>query len=1404
MFNPITTYRIQFNKEFTFQNFDAIIPYLHRLGVKTIYASPIFEAVPGSMHGYDVVNPYHINPEIGSEEELQLLSKKLKKLGIGWIQDIVPNHMAFHHANSWLMDVLEKGILSVYASFFDVSWTNALFRGRIMAPFLDGSVEEIIQRQELRFVYKQERLMIKYFDHVFPLHARTYETVFTCSAEPISDELRLLLKQLEQIYQITDPINYALRWHEFLIQLTSLMSGESRFYIDRCIKTANNDPALIYRICDSQVYRLCNWRETDQRINYRRFFTVNNLICLNMQSKEVFGHYHQKIKSLLEEGIFQGLRVDHIDGLYDPLQYLHRLREMAGDETYIVVEKILAPGEQLPPSWPVQGTTGYDFLGIVNNLFTRNDAEKIFSKFYYSLIHEKRSAHDRIVDQKTYILYHQMGGELENLYQLFVESNLVEADKLEEIRPENLRDAIGHFLIHCPLYRFYGNRFPLSEEEREAMEATIKSARKHRSELNDAFDLLEEVFLPEESKDEEYGARAIHFYQRCMQFTGPLMAKGVEDTLMYTFNRFVGHNEVGDSPAIFGLRTSDFHQKMMERLNHFPLTMNATSTHDTKRGEDVRSRLNVLTDLSDEWMEKVEEWRELNEKYKINNAPDTNDEYFIYQTLTGAIPITEEEDFKPRLEEYLVKALREAKRISSWSSPNEDYEKDTLSFLKNIFNSESSFFKSLRSFQKKVNDHGIINSLSQVVLKFTCPGIPDTYQGAGSWDLSLVDPDNRRPIDYQQRGNWLNELLSASSDKNDLIKELWNTRNDSRIKLWLVHELMQLRFTYSELFSYGLYIPLEVKGKYKEHIVAFARKFDQEWIIVAVPLYTGTLCQQQKREINTINWRDTCIIPPPEAPLELDSILSKQKRKLKGGILVSDIFKEIPIAILYLKEEKINSRSAGVVLSITSLPSSYGIGDLGPAAFHFVDFLRRGRQTYWQLLPLNPVSKESFYSPYSSFSSRAGNILLISPDELAREGLLDKNDLEDYVSLNTGQVNYESVEKNREALLGKAWVTYQQNKTAIQENELNKFIKLESGWLNDFALYVVLRKKHEQRPWYEWPEEFRLRHSEALIEFASQHERELRQEKWYQFIFATQWKKLKLYCKASGVRLFGDLPFYVGYDSADVWSHPEIFSLNENGSMKGVAGVPPDYFNSNGQLWGMPVFCWDVLRGQNYSWWIERIKKNMELYDVLRFDHFRAFESFWEVPAGESNAINGEWKKGPGSDFFRILEEHIGGLPFIAEDLGDIGPAVHALRDELKLYGMKILQYAFDESMASSIFIPHQYTNNFVVYTGTHDNNTTRGWYKEDTGKDDRRRIEQYLGRKVKEKNISEALIRLGYSSVAGIAIITMQDIFNLDESARMNMPSSTEGNWKWRMKADQLTAEVEATLNLWTRTYGR
>lgn len=504
-----------------------------------------------------------------------------------------------------------------------------------------------------------------------------------------------------------------------------------------------------------------------------------------------------------------------------------------------------------------------------------------------------------------------------------------------------------------------------------------------------------------------------------------------------------------------------------------------------------------------------------------------------------------------------------------------------------------------------------------------------------------------------------------------------------------------------------------------------------------------------------------------------------------------------------LKKISEQGRSAGILLHITSLPSLFGIGDLGPEAEKFAEFLNQSGQRYWQVLPLNPTGEGQAYSPYSAVSGMAGNPLLISPEGMAKDGYINLLDLKKFQVANNGKIDYKEAGLVREVLFEKGFRTFLSNGTA--HAPFREFCKREAYWLDDFALFVVLKDHHDDKPWYEWPTPYKQRQPKALGDINRFHMERINKVKWLQYIFDKQWKELKAFCNKLNVQIFGDLPFYVSYDSVDVWSHPEIFRLDNARNMTGVAGVPPDYFNAKGQLWGMPVYRWDVLKKKGYSWWVDRVRKNFELFDLVRLDHFRAFVSYWEVPGGEKTAENGKWQRGPGAEIFHKLGDILGRLPFVAEDLGAVDDAVYALRDEFKFPGMKVLQFAFGENMTTSDYIPHNFTPNFIVYTGTHDNNTTVGWWLKDTKQDVRANLKQYVDEPgISQNTIHLVLSKMAYASVAHTVILPLQDVLGLDETARINTPASLKLNWLWRLKPGQLLPIFKNLLLKWARLYNR
>ncbi|TDQ10026.1 malto-oligosyltrehalose synthase [Pedobacter metabolipauper] len=1335
MFDPISTYRIQFNSDFTFADFNKIIPYLNHLGIQTIYASPIFDAVPGSTHGYDGVNPERINPEIGSLDELKRISERLKSLGMQWIQDIVPNHMGFHPHNKWLMDVLKNGEDSPYRNYFDII-SKDLAVEPLMVPFLGSSLDEVIESGDLKLTQKGEEWFLAYFDSCWPLKVGTD--------------------------------------------------------LDKPIKS----------IAGQQFYRLCSYKESNERINYRRFFTVNSLICLNMQFEDVFNSYHRFTKELLDEGIFQGLRIDHADGLYDPEAYLQQLRELCGPDCYIVIEKILEPGEELPVGWPVQGTTGYDYLGLLNQLFTNEKSEKKFDEFYKNLSDYTLSVQTEIRTKKKSFLANHMSGELDNLFDLFRSLKLVNSKEKTLNDPLIFKKLIAEILVRCPVYRFYGNQYPLPTSEVQALEPIFSDLEK-AAEYRDALAILKRILFGNTTGETDYGQRVLQFYQRLMQFTGPLMAKGVEDTLMYTYNRFIGSNEVGDSPDVFGITVDDFHQAMISRKDHWPLAMNATSTHDTKRGEDARARLHVLTDLKKEWLDEVKLWKELNADLKSGDTPDTNDEYLIYQNLIATYPDEGPDTgaYPERFLAYIEKALRESKRNSNWDEPEVDYEDSARDFVTAMLNPEREFWSRFVTFHKKVSQFGKIYSLSSVVLKFGCPGVPDTYQGAEFWDLSMVDPDNRRPVNYALREKFLTGIRKGEYSP-DL---LWEQAGNGAVKLFFIQLVLGIRKQYPLLFSDGLYLPLKVKGKFSDSVIAFVRRHKGEWLLFVLPLNAVELTGADPQKINHSDWQDTRIVLPEGIPSSFKDVLRETKTEVKDELMLSDLMTGLPIGIFHFQEQE-HKRGAGILMHISSLPSDYGIGDLGNSAHEFLQFLVSARQKYWQVLPMNPVGIDQSYSPYSSSSVMAGNILMISPELLCQEGLLTDAELKKLVLKGRKKVDYAAVEKVKLLALKYAYIRYCGNFTALKPDpDFVSFCERERYWLDDYALFSAFKREYNGKPWYEWPMPARLRDKTVISDFELRKQDLLTEIKWQQFVFFKQWAKLKKMANALNIQMIGDLPFYAALDSADVWANRELFSIDAAGQIKGVAGVPPDYFNAEGQLWGMPVYNWNAMSKKGYNWWILRMASNLEMYDQIRLDHFRAFSEYWEVPASAASAKEGSWKKGPGVPFFEVMEAHFGHLPLLAEDLGEISDDVYALRDQFNLPGMKVLQFAFADDLADSIHAPHNFLNdNCFVYTGTHDNNTTLGWYKQEADRDTKARIEQYTGHPISKGNIDLTMIRLAYSSIAKTAMIPLQDVLGKGLSSRMNTPATVKSNWTWRLKPAELGAKYAAVLKEMVIRYGR
>lgn len=1334
MYKPNATYRIQFHKDFKFSDLLPLIPYFEQLGISTIYASPIFKALPGSTHGYDITDPHQVNPEIGTEDELIELSKKLKEKGIGWVQDIVPNHMSFIPENLWLIDVLEKGESSKFYNFFDIGFGNNLEGQRLMVPFLGEELSSALRENKLKLHNVDDKLHLDYQGQLWPINQKGKDLILDALDDTQADELNSKLEKLSTN-------------HQFLQQ-----------------------------ILDVQYYRLCCYNETSSQINYRRFFTVNSLICMNMDDEQVFETYHSYINQLVRKGIFQGLRIDHVDGLADPETYLQRLRNLVGNDIYIVVEKILEKDETFETRWPVQGTTGYEFLSLANNLLTTRKTESDFDAIYLEQIGKELDVKQLAYEKKKEILFGHMLGELAHLVELFKELELIDQENLQTLDEHELKNAIAEFLILCPVYRLYINKAPIGEQDFNVLSDIIDQVISNQDNEK-AGAILREV-LGYLKSDNPKSADAVTFFKRCMQFSGPLMAKGIEDTLMYTYNRFAAHNEVGDAPDAFGISVADFHQAMMERQETLPMSLNASATHDTKRGEDTRARLNVLSDLPNEFNELVGQLSDYlleNKSYKIH----PNDAFLLFQAMVGVME-TDDEDLENRLSGFVEKALRESKKRTSWDDPAEDYEQQARAFTLAMLDENHESNQVLKDFIHKIEPFAVLNSLVQQLLKFTCPGVPDIYQGTELWDFSLVDPDNRRPVDYQKRQQYLEELQSGFD-----LAELWNERKSGKIKLWLITQLLQLRTSNKVLFEQGEYIPLATKGSYCEHIVAYAKRKGNKWLIFAAGLGMGTLCKGDVAKLNNFDWKDTAIVLPKETGLGWKNCLDEKKNVQFSSsfeIAVSSIFGNLPLAIIE-SGSSTNQRGSGILMPIFSLPSKTGIGDMGKEAYRFVDFLNESRQKYWQLLPLNPVTVNQFYSPYSATSAMAGNTLLIDLDWLIKKGWLSEQDLGNATISSSRKVDYEIAEQHKVELLHHAYKNYQLNDGGLSVS-YQSFCAQNKSWLDDFAVYQSLKEKYTQLPWNQWDEEFKTKDKTALKQYAIDQQAELEEIKWQQFIFEEQWKELRAHANDLGIKLIGDLPFYVGFDSADVWANPHLFKLDENSEMTVVAGVPPDMLSEDGQLWGMPIFNWDESEVEVYHWWKQRIAKNMELFDLLRIDHFRAIHSYWEVPADAKSAKEGKWINGPGAGFLTSICNEFGRQKFLVEDLGGDMEGPIALRDEFGLAGMKVLQFAFGADMPYALHQAHQFTSdNFVAYLGTHDNNTSKGWFAQDLSEEDKKRLVANLGQEINEENVNRLMIKFLLSTTAKIAIIQMQDVLSLGADSRMNVPGTISNNWEWMMK---------------------
>ncbi len=886
---PASTYRLQMSPEFTFSDLNHALDYLEKLEISTLYSAPFFQSMEGSTHGYDVTSPFVINTSIGDLEEFRKINALLQLKGMTWLQDIVPNHMAGSTANPWIYSILEHGPDSEFYRFFDINWDYKEWKGKIMAPFLGNFLENVLEKGELKLIFDADGFSFQYYDNRYPASALSYGYILSGGSETSDKDewtgkFSNLSRNQDDWKELKDNFYQANR------QLPLLDEK-----LNDLLKKFNSSVKLFKKLLDLQYFQPVFWKESERKINFRRFFTINDLICLRMEDQEVFQTYHKFILQLCDEGLFQGLRIDHIDGLFDPKGYLNKLAELLGDDFYVIVEKILEADEQLPSDWKTQGTSGYDFLAMVNNLYTDSRKKEKF-KFYYKQIKPVFSDYEQLVyDKKQFILHERMGGELNNLWELLEELDLL--PKTNPMKRESGKTALSAFLAGFPVYRIYPEKFPLTDYQKSVIDEAHETAIMQEPDLKLALDYFRSLFSGE---GEGSDGNMLYFLKRCQQFTGPLAAKGVEDTTFYLYNLLVSHNEVGDSPQVFGITDQEFHNLMIKRQREFPHTVNTTATHDTKRGEDARMRINVLSEIPEEWFEKVEKWHQINLKVRKNaQVPDKNEEYFIYQSLIGAMSFEDkqEDGFLQRTNDFLQKVLREAKEHSTWADPDTKYEEDVFEFVAAILDHEA-FRSSYDSFRKRIAFHGVINSLGQCLIKITAPGIPDVYQGTELWDLSYVDPDNRRPVDYELRKRYLNEFLTYSEKTGpENLQAMTAEYQNGKIKMFTMFRALKERKSNREFFEKAEYIPLKVSPDFADKIVSYARHYQDKWYLVAVPLNSTAVCKQDVFPLNHL-WEEGCIELPHVAPKEWVNIYSGDKVSAEGKIPMRDLFTAFPVALL--------------------------------------------------------------------------------------------------------------------------------------------------------------------------------------------------------------------------------------------------------------------------------------------------------------------------------------------------------------------------------------------------------------------------------------------------------------------------------------------------------------------------
>ena len=971
---PCSTYRLQVNLGFTFAQAAAVVAYLHDLGITDCYTSPFLMAHPGSMHGYDVTDHTRFNPEIGSEEEFTEFAERLKQRGMGLVVDVVPNHMCITHpSNLWWWDVLENGPSSDYSRHFDIDWNppKSELANKVLLPFLPDQFGSVLERQSIRALYDSGGFSLDSLGTHFPLAPRSWapllERTLLKAKEKLPDteghvlELESIITAISHLPPREDTdlarVRERQREKEVIRRRVAALIEDSDV-VRNCLKEvltiingvkgdAHSFDSL-EKLLDDQAYRLSFWRVASDEINYRRFFDINDLAAIRVESPEVFAIVHRIPFELIQKSLVSGIRIDHPDGLFDPLRYFEDLQAQAPlpghpppndsgagvrRRVYLAAEKILVGDEELRPGWAIEGTTGYGFLNLLNGLFVDASKGRFFQRLYRKFTGWSQSYSDLIYESKRLVMQVSMSSEL-NVLSRRLDRISEQHRRSRDFTLESLRDALREVIACFPVYRTYirsDTQHPDEQDERYIRSAIKSAKRRNPATSGSVFDFIQDLLLlkdPDSIGDADRAERRL-FVMRFQQLTGPVMAKGLEDTAFYRYCPLLSLNEVGGSPDKFGVALAYFHGKNVARRQSWRNAMLASSTHDTKRSEDVRARINVLSEIPAEWYRAIRAWQRLNQEKKIQVAgetvPSANEEYFLYQTLLGAWPLNPMEaaghaEFVDRIHTYMEKALREAKVNTSWINPNTEYEAGFHTFLDAILDRAAgkAFLELFAPFQARIARAGIFNSLSQALLKIAAPGLPDFYQGTEVWNFSLADPDNRRPVDYERLRTLVNRLHAAESGNlAALVDRLVAEPADGGLKLYVTRCALRFRREHRSLFAKGSYLPLRTAGEKNRHVIAFARSFRGTTVLVLAGRFFAQLDAGPRVPVGAQIWGDAEVVLRKQLSVGpyRDAFTGKSVSPVRrnGDLVlpVAEAFSHLPIALLVSVESDAKDQADG-------------------------------------------------------------------------------------------------------------------------------------------------------------------------------------------------------------------------------------------------------------------------------------------------------------------------------------------------------------------------------------------------------------------------------------------------------------------------------------------------------------